>query len=235
MNQSELLPDAQQLLETYRDAFLLGSTAPDLQTVSAQARAETHFFKLPYRDQALQPWEQLFFSYPELRSAWSLSPAQAAFMAGYLCHLQADWLWILEIFLPNFEFKDGWVSYNKRIYYHNVLRAYMDTQISQHLSKDVCYLLSKAVPEAWLPFAKDSHIIAWRNILTEQFIPGSTSKTVEVFAARQGVSPIAFYRLLNSEELMEEHIFQYIPRQRLTAYQALLISANLRLLRIWFA
>ncbi len=234
LHRKGLPPAVQQLLEAYREAFLLGCTAPDLQTVSGQKRKETHFFTLPYKDGWLPPWDLFLIKYPQLRHAWLLAPDQAAFLAGYLCHLQADWSWVLEIFLPNFEYESKWGSYKERVYYHNVLRAYVDSQVSAQLSKDLRYVLSKAAPKKWLPFAVDNVLYAWRNVLVKQFLPGSTLKTVEVFAARQKIPPQAFYQLINSEKRMDEIIFSQLPRQRLTAFQEMLIDANLRLLKYWF-
>ena len=235
LRQKVMSAAVQQLLQTYQEAFLLGSTAADVQTISGQKRKETHFFKLPYKDNTLPPWELLFIKYPQLRDAWSLRPDQAAFLAGYLCHLQADWLWILEIFLPNFEYEKQWGSYRDMVYYHNVLRAYVDQQISAQLPKDLRYVLSKAAPHQWLPFVIDSDLYMWRDVIVEQFFPNSQPKTVEVFAARQKIDPQKFYELINSEKRMDEVIFTHIPRQRLSAFQTLLVSAHQRLLKHWFS
>ena len=97
------------------------------------------------------------------------------------------------------------------------------------------FVLLKAAPNKWLPFAADKDLYIWRNVLADQFFPGSYPKTVEVFATRQKMPPENYYKLLNSEKRMDEVIFTCIPRQRLAAFQTLLVSANLRLLSYWFS
>jgi hypothetical protein len=57
---------AQQVLETYRYAFELGNTAPDVQTISGQSRFSTHFFRLPIQDGDALPWDQMLASQSSL-------------------------------------------------------------------------------------------------------------------------------------------------------------------------
>jgi hypothetical protein len=90
-------------LSEQRGAFLLGNTAPDVQVVSGQDRAATHFFTLPVPPNARQPWEQMLIDHPGLAEPDDYSPARAAFLAGYLIHLQADWLWVRDIFIQLLE------------------------------------------------------------------------------------------------------------------------------------
>ena len=61
------------------------------------------------------------------------SDAQAAFLAGYICHLQADWLWVNQIFEPIFGHSCTWGDHPQRLYIHNVLRAYLDRLILAEL------------------------------------------------------------------------------------------------------
>jgi hypothetical protein len=50
-----------------------------------------------------------------------------------------------------------------------------------------------------------------------------------VFAVRQASRP-GFYRLLESEDAMDEQIFQHLPRSDLDSYYQRLIARNLELL-----
>ena len=230
------LPDrVQSQLEPYRDVFSLGCVAPDVQTVSRQSRDATHFFKLPYQDGAIFPWERMLASHPSLARSSMLSPEQAAFIAGYLCHLQADWLWILEIFIPIFGPAGEWESYPRRLCLHNVLRAYLDEQILPSLPSGLGEELAGIGIKSWLPFVEEQHLRAWRNILVEQLQPAAPSRTVEIFASRDGISPDEFHRILGSEALIEKEIFTQLPRQRLQTYLQLICSANQRLLAAYLA
>jgi len=226
---------AQQVLETYRDAFELGNTAPDVQTISGQSRFSTHFFRLPIQDGDALPWDQMLASQSGLAHPSALPPEQAAFLAGYLCHLQADWLWVLEIFIPAFGPSCGWDSFARRLCLHNVLRAYLDEQIRPQLPDDLGEQLAGVVSKQWLPFTEDGHLHDWRDFIVGQLHPEAFSRTVEIFASRDGISRDEFNAILRSQELIEAHIFTQLPRQRLETYLQLTCTASLRLLSAYLA
>mgnify|MGYP005848459099 CR=1 FL=1 len=221
-------------LQAHRPAFLLGNTAPDVQTVSGQKRAATHFFDLPLRPGQPPAWERMLAAYPSLEGRLRQAGPAAAFLAGYLCHLQADWYWIVQIFAPVFGPHAGWADFRQRLYLHNVLRSYLDEQILPSLSPRLGEELAGAVACACLPFVKDEDLLSWRDVLAAQLAPGAAVRTVEVFAARQGAPAEQFYRLLRSEERMEAEIFTRLPRQSLARYHDRLLVANLRLLNRCF-
>lgn len=221
------------LLTAERSAFLFGNTAPDVQVVSLQARQDTHFYDLPLRPKARSAWEQFLTVHPSLKQVNDLPQAQVAFLAGYLCHLQADWLWSKDIFAPVFGLRSPWGTFPQRLYLHNVLRAYLDRQILPSLTNGTCTSLAHAAPAGWLPFVRDEHLRQWRDFLVSQLRPASPIQTVEVFAARQGVSPDTFYRLLDSEDAMEREIFVRIPRHTLDHYRKQLVEENINLLEMY--
>jgi hypothetical protein len=144
--------------------------------------------------------------------------------------LQADWLWVQEIFVPVFGPDQQWDSLRRRLYLHNVLRAYLDRQLLPGLPANIDRELARAMPQNWLPFVADHHLAQWRDFLAGQLSPGAETRTVEVFAARQGIAPEAFYRLLDSEEQMEREVFARLPRAQLDAYRRNLLEENIILL-----
>jgi hypothetical protein len=229
-----LSSEIRRTLQENRPAFLLGNTAPDVQTVSGQAREVTHFFDLPIRPGMPAAWDGMLSAYPELARPARLASDQAAFIAGYLCHLQADWLWVLQVFAPVFGPHNTWRTFSHRLYLHNVLRAYLDQQIFPDLPAAMGADLEKAIPFHWLPFVADLYLVEWRDFLARQLQPGAIVETVEVFAARQGISPQEYYRLLQSEELLEQEIFVRLPRRDLLSYRDGLITANVSLLQTYF-
>ena len=226
----DLPAGARALLQAQRGAFLFGNTAPDVQVVSGQGREETHFFDLPLRRGKQPPWEEMLFKYPNLGSVESNSPAQAAFLTGYLCHLQADWLWVKEIFVPVFGLRSAWENFPRRLYLHNVLRSYLDRQIYPGLTNGTCTHLWRVEPAGWLPFVQDGHLRQWRNVLTDQLKPTAAAQTVEVFAARQGIPAREFYRMINSEDEMDRDIFSHIPREALGDYRLALMDHSIQLI-----
>ncbi|MCI0519482.1 MAG: zinc dependent phospholipase C family protein [Chloroflexi bacterium] len=227
---ADLHPAAHDLLQRERSAFLLGNTAPDVQTISGQPRQATHFFDLPLRLNDRPAWEQCLLEFPALAQAATLKQAQAAFVAGYLCHLQADWYWVVEIFVPVFGLRAAWETFPRRLYLHNVLRSYLDRDILPQLNNGIPSGLAAAEPENWLPFVADGDLRRWRDFLAGQLQPEARVQTVEVFAARQGIPPEDYYRLIESEDAMQREVFSRLPRRMLNDYRQRLLTASSRLL-----
>lgn len=224
----------QSFLLDQRAAFLFGNVAPDVQVISGQTRSSTHFFDLPIRSNKRPPWEVIESNYPELFECFHLKNAKAAFIAGYLCHLQTDWFWVSDIFIPIFGLKSEWSTFSYRQYIHNVLRAYLDKELLPKISQDSVSHLGQALPLNWLPFVKDGYLFEWRDYLVSQLCPGGQIQTVEVFADRQGITPNMYYQALESEELMDREVFSRVNRQTLTDYYQQLIIKNQELIKCCF-
>jgi Zinc dependent phospholipase C len=230
INHHDLPEPIRHFLRAYRNEFLFGSTAPDVQVVSGQRREATHFFDLPIQPGDLPAWEGFLNVYPELTISNTLPGGQSAFLAGYLCHLQADWVWVKDIFSPVFGPHSDWGTFKQRLYYHNVLRAYLDWQILPGLPGNTGTNLSEVEPRGYLPFVKDQSLTEWRDLLARQLHPGATIQTVEVFSSRQGISAPEYYAVLASAERMQSEVFEHLPLERVDRYRAQVLKDNLRLL-----
>lgn len=224
-----------QFLHSSRWAFLFGNTAPDVQVVTGQRRQITHFFDLPIQQGDPQPWKLLLGEYPQLADVKRLPVPHAAFVAGYLCHLQADWMWVKEIFAPVFGPYCSWSNFEERLYLHNVLRAYLDVRISPGLLPGLESCLHQAEPAGWLPFVEDRELIKWRDILLPQLHPGAASQTVQVFSSRQGISTPEFQALVDSDERMQREVFIHLPLEEVERYHQRVLEANIKLLAEYLA
>ncbi|MCP4535976.1 MAG: zinc dependent phospholipase C family protein [Chloroflexi bacterium] len=208
-----------RLLTQQRGPFLLGNTAPDVQTVSGQARDKTHFYSIP-RTTDRPAHETLFAAHPRLARAESLAPEQAAFVAGYIAHLLLDELWVNNIFLPYFSSADPtWGTRCERHFSHNVLRTWMDARDQQRINGNLSAALQEAKPQTWLPFVADQHLQAWRDWLVEQLAPGHVIETVQVFARRMDAPVVEMEAVLKSPQQMEERVFCRIPRTTLQSFR----------------
>ena len=206
-----------QRLLAHRGAFLFGNTAPDVQTVSGQLREETHFFVIPWARVPV-PHNALFSLYPALGRARALPADQAAFLAGYICHLWLDVLWVRDIYLYGFGPYAHWANLRERHIYHNILRAWCDQHDQVQLTNAIGRILATANPIEWLPFTADRYLVQWRDLLAEQFQPGATIRTVEVFAERGGVPPEKFHQVLDSPDEMDRHIFAHAPQAKIEKF-----------------
>ena len=225
------LPQGVQVrLRQHAEAFLFGKTAPDVQVVSGLRREATHFFSIP-PDSDVPAWRRMLEVHPDLSNAAALPTDQAVFLAGYFCHLQADETWIFDLFLPVFGPEAEWADFRRRLFLHNVLRAYLDRQVLDELPSDTGQRLHACRPGDWLPFAGPADLAEWRDYLAEQLQPGAKVLTAEVFAGRQGIDPQEFNGLLASQEGMQREIFAHLPRQRLVEFRESVVAKNLQLLR----
>jgi len=230
-----LTEEIRKFLHNTRGAFLFGNTAPDVQVVSGQPRQQTHYFNLPIQAGDPPAWELILADHPHLADAGRLTKLQAAFMAGYLCHLQADWLWVKGIFAPVFGPRCSWSTFRERLYLHNVLRAYLDIRILPMLKPGMDICLSRAEPNEWLPFVEDRYLREWRDLLFPQLQPGAATQTIEVFSSRQGRSAPEFHALLESEERMQQEVFEHLPLQQVHLYHHRVLEANVSLLSAYLA
>ncbi len=215
----ESLPNAiRDRLRAQHGAFLFGNTAPDVQTVSGQLREATHFFVIPWA-RVPAPHRAMFELYPHLGIPQNLPADQSAFIAGYICHLWLDVLWIRDVYFDNFGPNAHWgANLRERHVYHNILRAWCDRHDQQQLNGTIGPALSLARPREWLPFTADRYLIQWRDNLAGQFRPGASIRTVEVFAERGGVPPEKFHQVLDSPAEMEQHIFAHASREKIERF-----------------
>jgi hypothetical protein len=215
-----LPPAVHRLLMRQHGPFLLGHTSPDVQTVSGQAREETHFYALPHvrcRTRDRPAHETLFAAHPDLARAESLPAPQAAFVAGYIAHLLLDELWLDAVFLPYFR-QQEWGTRRERAFLHNVLRTWLDQRDLERIDGTVMGALRQVRPSEWLPFVRDEDLSAWRDWLVGQLSPGHAVQTAEVFAERMGVRPAEVEAVMQSSEKMAERVFSHVPEAVLRSY-----------------
>lgn len=230
---ARLPAETHTLLSAHFGAFAFGKTAPDVQTVAAMPRESTHFFTIPDFGRKL-PWERMLKKHRALTER-QLPDAQRAFLAGYLCHLQADWVWVHEIFMPYFGPDVRRLNFKENLYYHNVLRASIEMPFFDTEREAFGGLLGAVNPAGWLPFVGDAHLAAWRDYLAGQVRAGGEIETVAVFARRARVAPEEMRALIEDAAQMDEHVFSRIPRETLIEYRDALVTANIELLTAFLA
>lgn len=204
------------LLQDEQGSFYLGNIAPDAQNVAGQSRESTHFFEVPMRH-ATPAWEVMLNQYPSLKT---VTRAQQAFLAGYICHLAVDQMWITDIFEPIFVDETKWEKPRERFFIHNVLRIYLDELDRPALaSNGVGASLKKAHPDHWLPFLTDAALSHWRDFVAEQLVEGGAAQTIEVFAKRMKRPPSDFESLLQSPTQMTQRVFHLVSTDALENFR----------------
>jgi hypothetical protein len=82
-------------------AYYLGATTPDIRALAKWDRSATHFFDLSNFDEQ-SGVTGVFQSHPKLAASGELSSETAAFVCGYISHLEMDEAWIEEVYRPCF-------------------------------------------------------------------------------------------------------------------------------------
>jgi hypothetical protein len=222
--------ELRELLASQAGPFYFGNTAPDVQVVSGQPREATHFSTLPPSDPR-PSHEIMFAAHPELARPGAMSPARAAFLAGYIAHLLLDEMWMQNIFHPTFGRGATWGrDLRERLLLHNVLRTHLDFEDLPRLGNGAGHTLQRTSPQGWLPFADDRYLIRWRDEIAGQLAPGAPIRTVEVFAGRMGIAPEEFEALL-APEVVAERIFCHIAPERLAAFRQEGLERSITLIR----
>lgn len=88
-------------LNGYLGCFLLGSTSPDIRVITRRGREDYHFVSLDFESVGAGI-SGLFDANPHLRAVALDDARTRAFVAGYITHLIADEIWIVEMFRPYF-------------------------------------------------------------------------------------------------------------------------------------
>lgn len=223
------------LFEEERAAFLLGNIAPDVQTLTGELREATHFFPVPMGS-APPALSRLFAAHPALAAPHKSPAAQAAFLSGYLAHLEFDQQWVRTIFEPVFGQEQTWGTFPERLYLHNALRSYWDFGDLAALPDETAFALSAARPAAWLPFVADGDLARWRDVIADQLHTGTGAEgTLRVFAERMQVDAASFGALVHSPAAMAERVFSHVAWEEVERYRARALAASVNVLTDYWA
>lgn len=198
------------LFDTAWPAFLLGSVAPDCQSVADLSRETTHFYR-GEPGPAEDAYALVLARYPELRNGPALTRDHGAFVAAYCTHLLYDVVWFREILIPHFAESNHWQSHQERFLAHNSLLIYLDQLALQERSPDTGPSLLAAQPKRWLPFVPDEVLVRWRDVVAAQLAPGAEIQTIAVYARRLKLAPEEYAANLANPAWMAETIFDRVP------------------------
>jgi hypothetical protein len=214
----QLSPDQRALLTAERGAFLLGSIAADARIGAGVPRETTHFYAYD-RPIEERPWRVMMQRYPALHTTHS--PAQRAFLAGYVAHISIDEYWTLNMVRPYFV-KREWNTDSRdfRFLMLHIILSYMDERDLSLLEAWQYESLCAAEPSEWLPFMSDETLVGWRNFIGEQIAPGGESRTLALFGERIGKHADELRAILDSPEQMQHGLWDNVPPDDLARVEA---------------
>jgi hypothetical protein len=200
--------EMRDVLNAERGAFLLGSIAADARVDSGMRRESTHFYAYD-RPINQHPWRVMVEQYPLLLTPGS--PAQRAFLAGYVAHLAIDESWGKEVLHPRFVQHDWGVPREQRFLMLHIILIYMDERDLAHLDGWQADSLPRAQPDHWLPFMSDPVLSSWRDSISAQIAPDGRSLTLELLGARIHKTPQELRAILDSPEIMQANLWDHVP------------------------
>lgn len=211
---NEHIPDSiRRDLMQHRPAFLLGSIAADGRVNSNIGREVTHFYQ--YEMSITEhPWIVMLETHPMLKTPHDAD--HHAFIAGYVAHLAADEYWSLNMMRPYFGEDRHWgdVSREMRFLALHLILIHADERDCALLQHWQAADLAAARPHNWLPFLSDETLATWRDFIADQLTEGGCgSQTLEVFGERLGMSARELATYSSNPAMMQEHLWQYIPKQ----------------------
>lgn len=223
---------AQPVLESHPGPLLLGATAPDIRILTRQGREETHFAPLAVK-RVGEGVEGLFRAYPRLADASRLSEPTRAFLLGYINHLVADELWILEIYQPHFA--RPFANRVQADIWDRALQLELDRLALSGLGDmaRVRQYLVNAEAGVEVEFIEGSTLAQWR-----EWIVGITRREFSwerlrfmvrrLYQGEEGAMELV-EQFINSLPQSLEGIYALVPREKVAAFRERSISEFIRI------
>jgi hypothetical protein len=149
-------------------SFYLGATTPDIRVITKWDRADTHFFRLD--DFSHQSGVQaLLDQHPEVSSPSCLSSRSAAFMCGYITHLEMDEAWIDQIYRPCFGERSPLHGDVLANLLDRVLQFELDRRSREDRAavSEIREALIRSTVETALTFLDEETLLRWRDVAVE--------------------------------------------------------------------
>jgi hypothetical protein len=211
--------------KTEAGAYYLGATTPDIRVLTRWDREKTHFFDLNNFEEQ-RSVENLFREQPELASPEGESKSVAAFLCGYISHLEIDEAWIVDIYRPCF----GEGSPLKGDVFANLLDRVLQFELDRRHRGDPSVmpeihddLLNATVDQA-IGFIDKETLLRWRDVSADVVSREPTWDRFGVLASRHlrayGVESEAdlAHFLDNIPDLLDQAIRAVTP-ERMEAFQ----------------
>ncbi len=218
-------------------AYYLGSTAPDIRAMTRWPREQTHFAPLSVEEVGTGT-STMFRMHPELQE--DMSPASRAFLAGYVCHLASDEVWITSVFRPHFDTAEDSCLTGDQVeanIWDRAMQLDMDRQALPQISGD-------SNPEKWLacsdnnvsmPFFEDGLLGEWKDRVgrfqvwefTWERLKGALNR---LYRDDEDVRKTV-ERFLDGMPRNMEELYQKVPEANVSAYQERALAATITQVR----
>jgi len=206
-------------------AYYLGATTPDIRVLTKWDRWKTHFFDFDNFDHQSSV-ENLFLEYPDLATPEGKSKAAAAFLCGYISHLEIDEAWICDIYRPCF----GERSPLKGDVLANLLDRVLQFELDRRnrggaeIESELRDEIRTATVEEAIGFLDKDTLLEWREVSADVVSREASWDRFGVLASRhlraygvESENDIAHF-LENIPDLLDQSI-QAVTPERIEAFE----------------
>ena len=206
-------------------AYYLGATTPDIRVMTKWDRSRTHFFDFANFEHQSSV-ETLFREHPELASPGGMSKSAAAFLCGYISHLEIDEAWIVDIYRPCF----GERSPLKGDVLANLLDRVLQFELDKRsrsgmsIASEIRDEIRNATVQEAIGFIDKETLLRWREVSADVVSREPTWDRFGLIASRHlkayGVESEAdlAHFLENIPDLIDQSIREVTP-ERIEAFQ----------------
>jgi hypothetical protein len=210
------------VLDADLGCFLLGSTSPDIRVITRRDRETYHFASLDF-ELVGAGMSGLLCANPHLASGAVEQARTKAFVAGYITHLIADEVWIVEMFRPYFG--------SAGVFGDEVVGMVMDRVAQLELDRRAWPAMERSLPKVGdgvedveLGFIPSETLVEWRDWVVP-FLAGGFSWDRLRFMARRvaggnGDHPAhgVTDEFLRSVPEGKDRLYEIVPEDRLAAF-----------------
>ena len=212
--------------------YLLGSTSPDMRIITRGRREEYHFAPLEF-DSVGAGIDGLFDSHPQLLPSSTSDGPTLAFVAGYITHLIADEIWIVDMFRPYFGNRDVFEDDAFAQVMDRALQLELDRQAWQTVEANMA-ALATATDGVDVGFIPSETLADWREWVLSFLERGFSWDRLQFMARRVAAGDeghpahMVADRFLKSMPGSLERLYQTVPRRNLADFKQRAAEALVR-------
>ena len=224
------------VVQRHLGSFLLGSTTPDIRSMTKGKRDDTHFASLDLTWVG-EGMGGLLQTHPALADSSKINDATKVFLSGYFTHLVADETWIIEMYRTYFDGQrvvDDGVLAN---IWDRALQLDMDRAAGEELDgmDQVRSMLLGSESGVDVGFIEPDTLVQWREWVTE-FTTREFSWDRLRFLTRRMYRDDPDAAQMVEEFLLGapgslESVYDRIPEERIGEYREQVITEAARLIR----
>ncbi len=214
------------LVNEHLGYFYLGCTAPDIRIITKKGRQEYHFAPLDFQRLG-DGIEGLFHAKPHLSKSSSIPQATRVFVSGYLTHIIADEIWILQMYRPHFGNPSVFADSALGDLMDRALQLEMDNKARTRLSQmsEVRRLIEDARNTIDIDFISRESLSMWRNWLLMALHKEFNWERLRFMAKRMSTSPTEAavkelsLKFLASSSIGLQELYSRVPESRVSEYR----------------